>query len=1021
VSFQVHNSKCKNIKMADSEAMTGWLHKKLQGNTNKWKKCWYVLDTTIPENANLSHFVHATMARPDRGADRLATTDREMIELKDITKVVHQKKGMKFVLLSKTSGNIHLKAASEDAARKWVKAINRALKGVNEPKSSVKNSGEIMKSKEAFVGAAAKDIRKKRKKRVKKKSVGANSQMSIAVSEALSERSNFEEIDLNLFPPPEIDLSLFPPPASDPPPENDPAPTPTPTPAELRARRQEAQKAKKFGTATVPKGRMTFKQRMKAGSANVSRRENSVGPRNAVMPIKKMTAILPNVLEIPKFKKKTDKTRDLLLDTLLHSTSLNLVLFSDLNEAAIGKLVDKMYRVDVEAKEDIIQQGVQGNQFYVIESGRFHVYLIPSNDSVVDRQVRGFPQLVAQKGKGAFFGELALLYEQPSIVTVRAATDGILWAVTRQDFHEITMEVAKEQTAEKKKLLKGNEILGNFLSEKEMSAIADAMEYKTYKQGEVILSPGEQLKTLLFLKDGQIEVFDEEDNKLSEMRIGESFGEIGLLEEYEVEYKFVAGKDDTKCVVLDIAETEGVVGSLKEMVQEKWAQNPTLAQRVSKKTNTKMNPVKATVSHLRSSVANRFTIDNGVPSVNGSLIGSVNGSMIGSLIGSANGSFAQKGTEYSVELGTAISTVSVNSEMSAIDREWEESPPLIAKVDFKYLKPIKLLGRGNFGSVHLVINNHPQPLMISDADNERAPDYFALKVLSRDFITDNGWEEMADNEKQAMAELSYYTRSPFIVKLYHSFADRKNIYLLLELCDGGDLYQVMRTQPGHRMDEKFSRFYAACVASGLESMHLRSIVYRDLKPENLILAENGYVKIADFGLAKKTLRTFTVCGTPDYMAPETILSRGHDIAVDWWAVGVLLFELTLGKAPFPGRDPMDIYENILAHKNGDLKIPQGLKVSARFVDIMNSLMHHKKTRRLGCLKAGAESVRRHAFFSDFDWDKFYSFQMKPPIVRRRVQHQDPGNYDPEYDCEPDDQSDWKPMVDSVFEETPIYI
>mmetsp|Transcript_6549 Transcript_6549/g.7981 ORF Transcript_6549/g.7981 Transcript_6549/m.7981 type:complete len:654 (-) Transcript_6549:164-2125(-) len=648
-----------------------------------------------------------------------------------------------------------------------------------------------------------------------------------------------------------------------------------------------------------------------------------------------------------------------------------------------------MYRVHVKHKEDVVKQGVQGSEFYIIESGRFHIYLVPNDDNVVQRQVAGIPQLVAQKGSGAFFGELALLYEQPSIVTVRAATDGVLWAISRPEFHELTKEVALEQAAEKKNLLKSSEILGALLSDKDMTAIADAMEYRDYETGDVIFSPGEALTSLLFLSQGAIDVYDDKGSKLSEMEIGESFGEIGLLEEYKIEYKFVAGKPKPRCVLLDIQETEGVVGSLKEMVQKRWAKQQTLAERRATKENPDVTKLKSTVNKLRGSIVQRFTLGT-------------------------------KSTDYSIDLGSHMSSVSVSSDMSAIDRDWEESPPLLTDVKFSCLKPIKLLGRGNFGQVHLVVNNHPNPLMLADTADEVAPEYFALKVLSRDFITDNGWEEMADNEKRAMAELSYHTRSPFIVRLFHSFADKKNIYLLLELCDGGDLYQLMRTQPGCRMDEKNSRFYAACVATGLEAMHKRTIVYRDLKPENLILAQNGFVKIADFGLAKKTLRTFTVCGTPDYMAPETILSRGHDIAVDWWAIGVLLFELTLGQAPFPGRDPMDIYENILAHKSGELTVPPGVKVTARFVDIMNALMHPKKTKRLGCLKAGAESVRNHAFFSDFDWTKFNSFQMKPPIMKRKPKYVDLGSYDPEYDCEPDDISDWKPDVDTVLETTPTF-
>ena len=121
------------------------------------------------------------------------------------------------------------------------------------------------------------------------------------------------------------------------------------------------------------------------------------------------------------------------------------------------------------------------------------------------------------------------------------------------------------------------------------------------------------------------------------------------------------------------------------------------------------------------------------------------------------------------------------------------------------------------------------------------------------------------------------------------------VYLLLELCTGGELYQYLKAQPGRIIHPDSARFFTACIIKGLEQIHRHDIVYRDLKPENLIISAEGYVKIVDFGLAKKTLRTFTVCGTPEYMAPEVVLSRGYDRAVDYWASGVILFEMICGE------------------------------------------------------------------------------------------------------------------------------
>lgn len=320
--------------------------------------------------------------------------------------------------------------------------------------------------------------------------------------------------------------------------------------------------------------------------------------------------------------------------------------------------------------------------------------------------------------------------------------------------------------------------------------------------------------------------------------------------------------------------------------------------------------------------------------------------------------------------------------------------------------------------MHLVKNSNQKLVVQLDGTSEKCPKYFALKVLSRSFIVSNGWEQMAENERAAMVELSYHAKSPFIIKLFHSFTDQRNIYFLLELCDGGDLYALVKRQEGQRLNEKHTRFYVAGVVKGLDAMHQRTIIYRDLKPENILLDNGGYIKIADFGLAKKTMRTFTVCGTPDYMAPETILSKGHDKGADWWAVGVLIYEIHTGKTPFYGKEPMDIYEAILAHR--ELRIPPKASVSADCYDLMDLLLQPKRTKRLGNLREGAQGVIDHPFFNKFKWDSFLKRNMSPPIKKKVPAYKDTKTYDPEFEAEEEDLSDWLPEVNSILQETPTF-
>lgn len=160
-----------------------------------------------------------------------------------------------------------------------------------------------------------------------------------------------------------------------------------------------------------------------------------------------------------------------------------------------------------------------------------------------------------------------------------------------------------------------------------------------------------------------------------------------------------------------------------------------------------------------------------------------------------------------------------------------------------------------------------------------------------------------------MAECS----SPFIVRLHTTFKDQLNLYMLMEVCLGGELWTLLRDR-GH-FDDNMTRFYVGCVLVAFEYLHSRNIIYRDLKPENMLLDEHGYVKLTDFGFAKKLLpagrKTWTFCGTPEYVAPEIILNKGHDYAADYWSLGVLMFELLTGSPPFSGPDPMKTYNIIL--------------------------------------------------------------------------------------------------------------
>jgi serine/threonine protein kinase len=272
---------------------------------------------------------------------------------------------------------------------------------------------------------------------------------------------------------------------------------------------------------------------------------------------------------------------------------------------------------------------------------------------------------------------------------------------------------------------------------------------------------------------------------------------------------------------------------------------------------------------------------------------------------------------------------------------------------------------------------------------------YALKAVSKYEIVQTGQEQHIMSEKKCMELFDH----PFLVKLFATYKDSDRLYFLLEPCLGGDLFNVLRKKG--TLDEKDARFYAASVVLAFEYMHSFDIIYRDLKPENLLLNNEGFLKVTDFGFARHIVkRTFTLCGTPDYLAPEIVAGRGHGKGVDWWTLGVFIFEMLASYPPFYDDDPMQTYDNIL-HKN--FSVPMHFSKDA--VALVTRLLQRKPTKRLGVLKGGAKLIKKHPWFSSFNFDALVNLKMKTPFVPTVKNQHDISNF-PEY---PDMKDDSVPV------------
>ncbi|CAB3399354.1 unnamed protein product [Caenorhabditis bovis] len=289
------------------------------------------------------------------------------------------------------------------------------------------------------------------------------------------------------------------------------------------------------------------------------------------------------------------------------------------------------------------------------------------------------------------------------------------------------------------------------------------------------------------------------------------------------------------------------------------------------------------------------------------------------------------------------------------------------------LERMVTIGKGTFGRVELARDK------ISGA-------HYALKVLNMHNVVEMRQTEHVHNEKRVLMKLKH----PFIVKLYASEKDANNLYMIMEFVPGGELFSYLRAT--RSFSNSMARFYAAEVVSALEYIHNLGIVYRDLKPENLMLSKEGHIKLADFGFAKELRdRTYTICGTPDYLAPESLARTGHNKGVDWWALGILIYEMMAGKPPFRGKTTAEIYDAIFAH---NLKFPRSFNLAAK--DLVKKLLTTDRTMRIGCMKNGTQDVKEHKWFEKINWDDLVNLRIEAPIIPTLYHAGDTGNFD-DYD------------------------
>ncbi|CAL4067792.1 unnamed protein product, partial [Meganyctiphanes norvegica] len=241
--------------------------------------------------------------------------------------------------------------------------------------------------------------------------------------------------------------------------------------------------------------------------------------------------------------------------------------------------------------------------------------------------------------------------------------------------------------------------------------------------------------------------------------------------------------------------------------------------------------------------------------------------------------------------------------------------------------------------------------------------------------------------------LSLENRSPFLVQFHSCFQTRDRLYFVMEYASGGDL--IYHSEQRGKFEEPVAAFYCAEITIAILFLHSRGVIFRDLKLDNILLDHQGHVKLTDFGMCKmgitgsKTTRTF--CGTPDYIAPEIIAGLPYGKSVDWWALGIVLYELVDGQPPFNGEDSERVFNAILKHK---VRYPKSLSEEAR--DICKRFLTKKPGSRLGSGPNGEMDIKMHRFFSNIEWDKLEKREIKPPIEPKISNPRKAENFDPQF-------------------------
>lgn len=653
------------------------------------------------------------------------------------------------------------------------------------------------------------------------------------------------------------------------------------------------------------------------------------------------------------------------IDFIMRSLKESFVFFN-LNDSEFEEIIASMFYGFVKEKEYVFKQDDESNCFFLIANGAFEVEI----SGVVKKTMR----------KGSCFGELGLLYNAKRSASLRAKEDSYVWGIERRIFKKIIQAINISEYEENRSFI-DKVVLFDGLTSMQKDNLASNITTQKFLPGQNIVNKGEKADSFYLIKSGVVECFDG-DKFIRELQQGDSFGEQALYEDGHRTLT-VKSKGESRCMAISREILVSVFGNnidevvskntliwvlsnddkfkkLNKLQIQKWANNSNIV-----KVNTE-DPVK--LESQNSPLNSIYIVLEGYLTHNKKLInkGEIFGKHLTDpdedenkplkydlLVGKAN--YAVIAKEVLYRLFNISNLADIFKRNIEAEERRRTLKPLETQTSHKDLELddlvyVKALGEGQFGNVSLVAH-----------ENSNGYKLYALKSISRSKIGQFGIETHIINEKLVLSDLNH----PSIIRLIKTFKDEKAVHFLMTFINGIEMFDMIRQID--LLENYESKFYIGSIMLCLEYLHSKNIVYRDLKPENMMVDDKGYLHLIDLGTAKKLEknRTFTIIGTPHYMAPEVINSKGYGTMVDLWSLGVCMFEFMCGFVPFgeDEDDPFNVYKTII---NSKLQFPPYFITpensnAKSFITLLLSKVPEAR------LNGSYTGLKAHKWFDDFDW------------------------------------------------------